>query len=245
MKKKHSFWVFPLVMMGILLSIASGCKKDDNDNTVTDADGNVYHTITIGAQTWMLENLRTTKYNDGTKIENVTVVSAWAALTSAAFSWYDNDSVSFAGTYGAMYNFYAVSTGKLAPKGWHVATDDEWTILENYLIGNGYNYDGTTTDNKIAKALASSTGWQTSTTVGAPGNTDYTAYRNKSGFTALPGGFRNESGYFGNPGMDGNWWSSTAGGNGAYYRFLSYNRIDMYRNSTGEKNGYSVRCIKD
>ena len=102
---------------------------------VVDIDGNVYHTVTIGTQVWMVENLKTTRYNDGTAIPLVTDGTAWAALTTPGYCWYNNDSATYKNTYGALYNWYAVNTGKLAPTGWHVPTDSEWTVLTTYLGG--------------------------------------------------------------------------------------------------------------
>ena len=94
------------------------------------------------------------------------------------------------------------------PAGWHVPFDREWTIMENYLIANGYNYDGTTSDNKIAKSLAATTNWNTSTATGVPGNSDYPEFRNKTGFTALPAGARLLNGGFYSIGLTGIWWSA-------------------------------------
>ncbi|MGC3978546.1 MAG: fibrobacter succinogenes major paralogous domain-containing protein [Paludibacteraceae bacterium] len=213
-------------MMAMALPLLVGCEKDkddadDNDNTtvingitygtMTDIDGNTYKTVKIGTQTWMAENLKTTKYNDGTAIPNVTNNDTWWSSTTGAYCWYNND-ISNKATYGALYNWYAVNTGKLAPKGWHVPTDAEWTTLENYLIANGYNYDGSLSGNKIAKALASTTsttGWSTSTEAGAIGN-DLNK-NNRSGFSALPGGSRYDDGFDG-AGKGGYWWSSTQTG---------------------------------
>jgi len=155
--------------------------------SMTDIDGNTYKTVTIGTQTWMAENLKVTKYNDGTNIPNVTDDTEWGNLTTGAYCNYNNDQSNVA-TYGRLYNWYAVNTGKLCPTGWHVPSDAEWTTLEDYLIANGYNYDGTTIDNKIAKAMASSSGWESYSEVGVIGNDDYPEKQNASGFTALPGG---------------------------------------------------------
>src|SRR5574344_1985932 len=141
--------------------------------SITDIDGNTYKTVTIGTQTWMAENLKVTKYNDGIAIPNVTDATAWSELTTGALCDYDN-TPSNSETYGKLYNWYAVNTGKLCPTGWHVPSDAEWTILENYLIANGYNYDGTTTNNKIAKAMASSSGWKSSTNEFLIGSNDST-----------------------------------------------------------------------
>ncbi len=180
---------------------------------ITDYDNNVYNTIKIGTQVWMSENLKTPKYNDGTTIPLLTDDNAWGALITPGYCWYNNDEARYKAAYGALYNWYIVDAasngGKnVCPSGWHVPTDGEWTTLENYLIANEYNYDGTTIGNKIAKSLASSIGWTSSTTAGAVGNTDYTAKRNATGFTTLPGGYRNDDGTF-NDGGNGGWWSAT------------------------------------
>ena len=123
--------------------------------TVTDIEGNVYPTVALGTQVWTTVNLRTTTYNDGVKIPLVTDTAAWANLTTPAYCFYGNTTVAADKVkWGALYNGYAVELEKLAPVGWHVATDADWTQLQTYLIANGYNYDGSTTGNKIAKALA-------------------------------------------------------------------------------------------
>src|ERR1035437_40951 len=122
--------------------------------TVTDIDGNVYHTVTIGSQVWMVENLKTTRFLNGESIPNITDNYSWATLSTGAYCDYDNltDNSS---NYGHLYNWFAVvDSRKIAPTGWHVPTDAEWIILQNYLLANGYNYDSTTTDNKYAKSLA-------------------------------------------------------------------------------------------
>ena len=110
-------------------------------------------------------------------------------------------------TYGILYNWPAVLTA--CPAGWHLPGDAEWTTLENYLIASGYNYDGKTSGNKIGRSLATITGWTSNSDAGSVGNTDYPAYRNKSGFSALPGGYRDNGGDFGGIGHGGIWWSST------------------------------------
>ena len=102
---------------------------------VQDIDGNNYLTVTIGTQIWMAENLRTTKYNDGTAIPLVTDNTTWANLTTPAYCWYNNDAKTNGSTYGALYNWYSVNTKKLCPTGWHVPNDTEWTTLTTYLGG--------------------------------------------------------------------------------------------------------------
>jgi uncharacterized protein (TIGR02145 family) len=211
---------------------------------VTDTDGNVYDTVTIGTQVWMTSNLKTTKYNDGSAIPPVTDNTAWSNLGTPGYCWYNNDSVTNKATYGALYNWYAVNTKKLAPTGWHVPTDSEWTVLENWLTVNGYNYDGTTTGNNYAKSLASQTNWTTSTTTGAVGNNPST--NNRTGFSGLPGGYRYYNGTFATIGDYGYWWSATAynatDALGRYMLSGAANVIRFYDHCTF---GYSVRCVRD
>jgi uncharacterized protein (TIGR02145 family) len=220
--------------------------------TVTDIDGNVYNTVTIGTQVWMKENLKTTKYTDGTAIPNVTDNSAWAALTTPGYCWYNNDAAAYKATYGVLYNWYsldATSNGgkNVCPAGWHVPTDTEWTTMENYLIANGYNYDGTTTGNKYAKALASASGWSSYSEAGTVGNTDYPAKRNATGFTALPGGYRYDFDTFINIGSYGSWWSSSeVFSTYAWSRYIFCGSEIVWRISFyGKSCGFSVRCLRD
>ena len=224
---------------------ALGLIPDNFAGTITDIDGNLYTTVKIGNQTWMAQNLKTTKYNDGTAIPQVTDNTAWSNLTTPGYCWYNNDAANKY-TYGALYNWYTVNAGKLCPAGWHVPTDAEWTTLENYLIANGYNYDGTTTGNKIAKSLASTALWSTSSVTGAVGNTDYPAKRNATGFTALPGGTRFGNGTFVNVGIGGYWWSATEyDASSAWDHSLGYYVSNVYRNYNNKKDAWSVRCLRD
>jgi len=228
--------------------LLSAClvSADDNTSSVIDIDGNVYTTVKIGNQVWTVENLRTTKYNDGTPIPLVTDNTAWGKLTTPGYCYYDNtthaDSIK---KYGALYNWYAVDTKKLAPKGWHVPTDAEWTILENYLIANGYNWDGTKTENKIAKSMAAKADWKTGVDAGTIGN-DLTK-NNRSGFSALPAGFRVDDGVFDHMGITALWWSATEfDASIAYYRYLDYSLGDLGRDLFSLKSGgSSVRLLRD
>lgn len=214
--------------------------------TVTDTSGNVYHTITLGSQTWMIENLKTTKYNDGTDIPLVTVATDWAAMTTPAFCWYKNDEANYGATCGALYNWYAVNSGKLCPKGWHVPTDDEWTVLETYLIFNAYNFDGTTAGNKYAKALASTSNWDPSPNEGAVGNTDFPAKRNVTNFTGVPAGCRAVDGGFAYYTFYAFWWSTSLNdASSVWDRGLYSHSNYVARSSYGFRNGFSVRCLKD
>jgi len=209
-----------------------------------DGDGNNYKTLKIGTQTWMVENLKTTKYNDGTSIPNVTDNTAWTKLSTPAYCWYNNDATTNKNTYGAMYNWYTVNTAKLAPTGWHVPTDAEWTILDNYLMTNGYNYDGTTTGNKYAKSLAATTNWKTLTDTGVIGND--LSKNNSTGFSALPGGFRySDDGTFDGLGSVSFWWSATEFSTNAWGRFIYYHGSYVLRGGNGKPVGFSVRCVRN
>ena len=196
--------------------------------TVTDIDGNIYQYITIGTQTWMVENLKTTRYNDGAAIPLITDNTAWGALRTPGYCWY-NDSTTYRSTYGALYNWYAVNTGKLAPTGWHVPTDAEWTALTTYLGGE-----------TVAAGPLKSTG----TTYWLSPNTGAT---NSSGFSALPGGCRNDV-TFTNIGYYGYWWSSTAmDATNSWSRYMNYSYAYVYRNTSYCYNvyGFSVRCVRN
>ena len=195
--------------------------------TVKDIDGNVYKTVTIGTQVWMAENLKTTKYNDGTAIPLVTDDKAWDALTTPAYCWYKNDVTINKNTYGAIYNWYTVGTNKLCPKGWHVPTDAEWTTLTTYLGG---------------ESVAGGKLKETGTTHWESPNTGAT---NESGFKALAGGDR-EFGTFSYIGYSGYWWSATGtNATEARYRYMAYHGSKVERNSIFKKMGYSVRCLRD
>ena len=214
-----------------------------NCGTTVIYNGVIYNTIQIGDQCWFKENLRTTKYNDGTSITNVTDPSTWTSTTSGAYCCYDNNT-SNCDTYGALYNWYAVETGKLCPSGWHVPSDAEWYTLTNYLSANSQYWCGSNS-NYIAKSLASTTSWISSTNTCAVGNN--LSANNSTGFSALPGGYRGSSGgSFTNLGNSGYWWSSTENdGTTAWYRNLRYNNANVNLNNDSKRNGFSVRCLRD
>jgi uncharacterized protein (TIGR02145 family) len=214
--------------------------------TFTDVDGNVYHTIQIGTQTWMVENLKTTRYRTGEAIGTTTPATKDIySETTPKYQWAYNGDENMVAKYGRLYTGYAVADSRnIAPTGWHVASDAEWTTLENYLIANGYNYDSTTTGNKIAKSLAATTDWYTYTGTGCIGN-DLTK-NNTSGFTALPGGYRANDGTFFGIGNYGYWWSSTEyGTTNAWDRRLYYNNFGLVRGYYTKSYGFSVRCVRD
>lgn len=251
--RRGNFWIFNLILIGMLFYPVS-CKKDSNTTKqevftgkVTDIDGNIYDSVTIGTQVWMVQNLKATKYNDGTDIQNVTDPVKWNELTTPGYCWYNNDSASNKNKYGALYNWYAINTEKLCPKGWHVPTEEEWTKLENYLIANLFNYDNSTIGNKYAKSIASDFGWPLSTNEGSVGNTDYSTKRNLTGFNALPGGTINFYGTFNGIGFNTAWWTSTQKltFTEAYYHYINYDKINVGRDDVDKHLGFSVRCIKD
>ena len=167
MKTNETIFLLNFIVVLLFVTLTACDKSDDpgkdspSTGTVVDVDGNIYKTIKFGTQVWMAENLRTTRYNDGSEIPHVTDKNIWEEQKTGAYRNV-KDSESNAATFGRFYNWYTIKTGKLAPIGWHVPTDKEWIILQEYLINNGYNWDGTKEENKIAKALASTTGWKSS-----------------------------------------------------------------------------------
>ena len=239
------------VIIAALVLIFGSCSKDDNNTfisnpfngkttalfnssvtygSMTDQDSNVYKTVTIGTQTWMAENLRTKKYNDGKVIPNVTDHAAWPHLTTDAYCTYNNitndDTIA---TFGLLYNWYAVNTGKLAPTGWHIATDADWTQLTEYLGGDS-----------IAGGMLKETGtshWY-SPNKGAT---------NETGFTALPAGGRGPDGeLFYNIGSYSYWWSSSEySTENAWLRFVFFDGSNTGRHNVSKKYGFAVRCVKD
>jgi uncharacterized protein (TIGR02145 family) len=228
----------------IVTDVPTG-NKTTNFNFVacTDADGNNYTVVTIGTQTWMAENLKTTRYSDRTAIPIVTDSIAWVDLDTPGYCWYNNDAATYKNTYGALYNFYTVNTGNLAPTDWHVPTDAEWTTLENYLIANGYNYDISTSGNYYAKSLAATINWATDSGTGVIGND--LSKNNSTGFSAIPGGYRSVNGFF-YAGCRGYWWSSTdLDTYDAWFRCLNYFHSDLYRDLDYAGDGISVRCVRD
>jgi uncharacterized protein (TIGR02145 family) len=195
---------------------------------VTDIEGNEYKTIRIGSQTWFLKNLKTATYNNGTPIPLVTDSTAWAGLSTPGYCWYDNDISSFKPTYGALYNGYTVNTGRLCPKDWHVPGDAEWTILTNYLGGEG---------SAGGKLKEKGTSFWVGPNTGAT---------NESGFTALPGGLRYHDGSFHDFGFSGYWWTSTGlSQERSFFRYLDYEYSNIFRFDNLNRIGFSVRCVRD
>jgi uncharacterized protein (TIGR02145 family) len=209
-------------------------------DTVTDIDGNVYQTVLIGTQWWMAENLKTTRYADGSAIPNVTSNAAWTALDSGAWCNYENSAVNGA-VYGKLYNWYAVADPRnVCPTGWHVPSDEEWMQLEIYLgmppsEASQMGLRGSSAN--VGGQMKAMDLWQ-------PPNT---GANNSSGFSGLPGGFRlNNGGAFYYLGFNGTWWSATAyDGLGAWNRRLNNGNGGVGRYSGYKQAGYSVRCVKD
>ena len=198
---------------------------------ITDTEGNSYKTVYIGTQQWMAENLKVTKYNDGTAIPNITDNTQWSQLSTGAWSYYNNDVTNNA-KYGKLYNWYAVSkttngNKNVCPTGWHVPTDAEWTVLTDYLGGA---YAG----GKMKEV--GTTNW----------NSPNTGATNISLFTGLPGGYRIYDGNYGNIGTKGYWWSSVEGNtDGAWVRGLSSIDGGVSRGNYIKSSGFSVRCLRD
>jgi len=207
--------------------------------TVEDADGNVYHTIGIGFQIWMAENLKTSRYRNRDLI-GTTAPSTFdiSGESLPRYQWAYDGNESNVSIYGRLYTWFAVTDSRnVCPDGWHVPTDGEWTILTDYLLDNCYGYIGNVRTN-IARSMAVQ-GWYLGFST-SPGN-------NTSGFTALPGGYReNDNNNFYGIGADGYWWSSTAySTEDAIFRAVSNNFQIAAPHHERMKVGYSVRCVKD
>lgn len=190
--------------------------------------------VRIGKQVWKIRNLTTNHYRNGDHIPQVTNAKKWASLTSGAWCWYNNDSATYAATYGKLYNWYAVNDPRgLAPEGWHIPSDAEWATLTDYLGGA-----------LLAGGKMKSTG-----TIEAGNGLWHDPNKratNSSGLTGLPGGVRDYNGFFYDDGYDGFWWSSTEyNSTSAQYLALSYDAGIVGRTEHYKPNGFSVRCVKD
>jgi uncharacterized protein (TIGR02145 family) len=214
-----------LIFIGIALFIIKGQSQ-----TVTDIDGNVYNTVTIGTQVWLKENLKTTHFNNGDSIPFVTYLHLWEFLTTPAYCNYFNDSNNVS-TYGRLYNWNTVNDNRnMCPIGWHVPADTEWTILVNYL--GGYSIAG-------GKMKEPDTIHWWSPNIGAS---------NYSGFTGLPGGYINShtGGMFVNKRLSGYFWSSTGCDTCGYWSRILFNFTpEIHRIGLQYTDGLSVRCLSD
>ena len=200
--------------------------------TVSDVEGNSYQTVQYGKQVWMVENLRATKYNDGSSI-------------GSGCAFYNNTTdAALKKKWGALYNGTAAMSGKLAPTGWRVPTDADWDELQNFFITNGYNYDGTTDSNKIAKAMCATSDWKKFEDRGSPGND--LGSNNTTGFSALPGGVHDYSGSFFDQNVLGWWWTSTKkDASMTYARAIMYTSFDLYKGDRVSMNGFSIRLVRN
>ena len=233
MKRNNRNWIYYLVIMGAMVLFTAGCEKNSDDDedagsTVTDIDGNVYKTVTIGSQEWMVGNLKTTKYSNGDRIPNVMNANDWTALSTGAYANYANDANN-SKTYGRLYNWYAITDDRnICPTGWHVPSNAEWTTLATSLGGQG------TAGGKLKET--GTTHWSSPNT-GAD---------NESGFNALPGGMRSAGGAYSNKGDYGFFWSTTQSSSYySWYRYLYYLGAEITSSAEDLRSGLSVRCVKD
>ena len=214
-----------------------------NADAISDIEGNYYNIITIGCQKWTAENLTTTRYNDGTVIPNLKDNASWAADITGAYCDYAN-TLSNSNIYGRLYNWYVVTSTNprnICPVGWHVPSDIEWTTLTDYLINNGYGYQGSGDD--IGKSIAATSGWSTYEIAGTLGNDQVS--NNSSGFTALPGGYRNSVGEFGAIYDNSAWWSTTEfDATNSYTRDMRYDNAVLFRYLGNKQAANSIRCVK-
>lgn len=208
-------------------SIVFRTHEETPANTITDIDGNIYHTVIIGTQEWTVENLRVTHYNDGSPITKITTNNTtWSSTTNGAYCAYENNETNGA-FYGYLYNWYSVNTGKLAPLtgGWRVPTEVDWTALTDFIGGEA----------TAGTKLKATSGWNSK----GNGTDDY-------GFSALPGGFRVSTGDFYYLGGSGNWWSLTAyNASIAWFRNMVYDFANVYRGNSNKMYGRSVRLVRD
>lgn len=201
---------------------------DEYDEEVNDVDCNLYKVVTIGKQNWMAENLRTTRFKDRTPVELIPDEKNWLT-DSAAFSWYENQVFDFKYPYGALYNWQAVNSGKLCPKGWHVPTQEEWNVLINHL--GGMQNAG------IKMKMTGDEFW-------VAGNEKS---NNASEFSALPAGMRDENGVFSGMGESAMWWTASESEEGgqAMAAGLNAKSGNVVLGSHKRTNGFAVRCVED
>ena len=214
---------------------------DDMEFTtlLKDMDGNIYHSVIIGSQEWMVENLKTTKFNNGDIIQ--TTFSSTADISNETYPEYQWPGVVAAA--GRFYTYLVVTDSRnICPDGWHVPTDDDWTVLTDYLSANGFGFKGQ--KEFIAKSMAATYGWITDTTAGNVGNDPNS--NNRSGFTGVSGGGRFSSGEVDFVGMHSIWWSSTqSSATAAYFRCIGYIPGKVYRGVFSKAFGLPVRCLRN
>jgi uncharacterized protein (TIGR02145 family) len=226
--------------MGIIIAEKALDEYCQETNTIIDIDGNIYQTVQIGNQWWMVENLRVTHYRNGDPIPNIIDNYEWINLTSGACCAYENND-SNSENYGLLYNLYAVSDGRgICPDGWHIPSDQDWMDLEMFLgmsqeEANNTWYRGTTEGGKLKEI--GTIHW----------NSPNSGATNESGFSALPSGFRHNShGAFQSLGQNGFWWTSSIyNENNNWGRALHCNESRIFRLNYSNTFGFSVRCVKD
>ncbi len=223
--------VFALIIFYIFsysFSITAMAQNQQETSTLTDVDGNTYKTIKIGGQWWMAENLKVKHYRNGDPIPYVESKKDWSCLTSGAHCYYDNNGINIK-PYGALYNWYAVNDSRgLAPEGWHIPSDEEWQDLVEYLGG---------IENAGGKLKAAGLEMWKDPNIKAT---------NASGFTALPGGYRDETGYFSRTAFYAFFWSATEENFfRSWYRSLRYFYADVSHYKYHKGSGLSIRCVKD
>lgn len=219
-------------------------ESGQETGTVVDIDGNVYRTITIGSQSWMTENLRTTRYRNGDILPHITDDTEWQNLNTGAWTYYENDP-SNDEIYGKLYNWYAVADEReICPPGWQVPSDDDWKQLEIFLGMSKLSADdeGTRGTNEGGKM-------KSTRTVPDPHprwNSPNTGATNETGLSMLPGGYRSQSGYFGGKGNNAYFWPSLPGFSKlfSWNRELSFNESGIARNRFDKRSGFSVRCVR-
>lgn len=234
---KYRFRLNYLMLLGFvaLLNFSSCDPATDDPNTedgvlVTDESGNTYSTVTIGRLTITTEDLRTTKYNDGTDIPYVASGGSWN-ITTAAYCHFDNNTQK-----GILYNYYVIETDKIAPIGWHTVTGEEW----NYIDSLGR----TQFNNTYAKAMCATTGWLASVLANTPGNSQST--NNAWGLNAKPNGYRDGDGtFFGDGSQEFFWGGLWALPTIALTYNLDYNNTTMTMASATKSKGASIRCVKN
>ncbi|MGE5406740.1 MAG: FISUMP domain-containing protein [Methanosarcina sp.] len=215
---------------------------------LTDIEGNIYHTVPLGNQVWTSENLRVTKYNDGSSIAMVTDNTLWSSTGTAAYSWYNNDMAN-KNLYGGYYNWYVVDKSyngnkNVCPAGWHIPTKSEWLTFFNFLSQNGYGFEGRT--EYIAKSIASTSGWESVPGESLVGRDQQ--LNNTSGFNGMPAGTRSYNGAFNVLSRWAGWWAQPDNyslGYSPWYNVITQADYKPTTISLGNTYGASIRCIKN
>jgi uncharacterized protein (TIGR02145 family) len=213
--------------------------------TIDDVSGYTYNLVQIGEQVWTKENLKTTKYRNGDIIGTTDPLTLNISNdASPKYQWaYSGDEL-MVYNYGRLYTWYAaVDNRNICPTGWHVSSDEDWTVLTNYLKNNGYSFEGNGDD--VAMSLASKYTWFENITIGGNVGND-PASNNSTGFSATAGGFRFNNGTFSSLTNKGFWWcSDESNASNAWFRSMGFDLSRVNRTSMNKDFGYSIRCIKD